>query len=110
MLEYPVTDLVLAAKDLPLTGWTNLILGEAGTAKIKLFRVDPNGLAEEVHHEWSESLIMIEGQIDVELEGLIHTVAAGQHIHLPAGQAHSICPGGNGVFILVDPEPTKVRL
>jgi quercetin dioxygenase-like cupin family protein len=106
MSENPVTNAISAARALPLTGWTSLVLGEAGTAQIKLFRVDPNGLAEEVHHEWSESRIMLDGEIDVELDGSIHTVRAGQHIHIPAGQVHSIQPGGHGAFILVDPEPS----
>jgi mannose-6-phosphate isomerase-like protein (cupin superfamily) len=103
--ENPVIDLVLASRNLPASGWTSLILGEAGTAKIKLFRVDPNGLAEEVHHAWSESLIMLDGEINLELEGFILTIRAGQHIHIPAGKTHSIRPGGHGAFILVDPEP-----
>jgi quercetin dioxygenase-like cupin family protein len=104
--ENPVIDLVLASRNLPLSGWTSLVLGEAGTARVKLFRVDPTGLAEEVHHAWSESLIMLDGEIDIELDGLIHTIRAGQHIHIPAGQTHSIHPGGHGTFILVDPEPS----
>jgi mannose-6-phosphate isomerase-like protein (cupin superfamily) len=104
--ENPVVDLALASRDLPLYGWASLVLGQTGTAKIKLFRVEPDGLAADVHHEWSESLIMLDGEIDVELDGSIHTVQAGQHIHIPAGQAHSIRPGGQGAFILVDPEPS----
>lgn len=103
--DNPVIDLVLASRSLPHFGWTSLVLGESGTAKVKLFRVDPNGLAEEVHHAWSESLIMLDGEIDIELDVIIHTVRAGQHIHIPAGQTHSIHPGGHGAFILIDPEP-----
>lgn len=105
MPRNPVIDVISTAEGLPLSGWTSLVLGEAGTAQIKLFRVDPNGLAEEVHHGWSESLIMLDGEISIKLDGRIHTVNAGQHIYIPAGQTHSILPGGCGVFILVDPEP-----
>lgn len=100
-----VTNLAVATECLPLSGWKSLVLGEAGNARVKLFKVDPGGLPQETHFAWSESLIMIEGEIQVELNGSMHKVCAGEHIHIPAGQPHAICPGGRGHFLLIDPEP-----
>lgn len=105
MSKNAVTNLALATACLPLAGWKSLVLGKAGDAQIKLFKVDPGGLQQETHFAWSESLIMISGEIQVELNGSIHTVSVGEHLLIPAGQPQSIRPGGHGHFLLIDPEP-----
>lgn len=105
--EHPVKNLVALGQSLPLNGWKNLGLGAAGTAQIKLFRVDPDGLAREAHSDWSESLVMLDGEIELELDGTAYTVRAGEQIQIAAGQGHAIRPGGHGIFILVDPEPLR---
>lgn len=109
MSEHPVANLVSLGQSLPLHGWKSQVLGTAGTAHIKLFRVDPNGLAPEVHPDWSESLVMLDGEIELELGGTAYTVQMGEQIHIPAGQVHAIRSGGHGVFILVDPGPLETE-
>lgn len=108
--KHPVANLVSLGQSLPINGWKSFVLGTAGTAQIKLFRVDPNGLAQEVHPDWSESLVMLDGEIELELNSTAYTVRAGEQIHIPAGQGHAIRPGGHGVFILVDPAPLETEL
>ncbi|HET6524477.1 cupin domain-containing protein [Sphingopyxis sp.] len=105
MSKNAVTNLALATGLLPPAGWQSLVLGKAGDVQIKLFKVDPGGLQQETHVAWSESLIMIKGEMQVEINGSIHTVRAGEYLNIPAGQSHSICPGGHGHFLLIDPEP-----
>jgi|GEM_PF-735779 len=99
-----VTHLDSAAAALPAHGWKSLVLGQVANTRVKLFRVDPSGLPAESHADWAESLIMIEGEIALEIAGAVHTMRAGDHVVIPAGASHAILPGGHGAFVLVDPD------
>ena len=98
------TKLITAAASLPVHGWKSLVLGRVANTHVKLFRVDRAGLPTELHPAWAESLIMIEGEIRLDLGGEIHRLQAGDHVYIPAGTPHSILPGGHGAFLLVDPD------
>ena len=98
------TNLSAAAASLPAHGWKSLVLGRVANTHVKLFRVDPAGLPVERHPDWAESLIMIEGEIHLELGPERHRLRAGDHLYIPAGTPHSILPGGHGAFLLVDPD------
>ncbi|HEV7368453.1 cupin domain-containing protein [Arenibaculum sp.] len=96
--------LAAAAAALPERGWSSLILGRVANTRVKLFRVDPEGLPEEVHPGWAEALIMIEGEMRMELDGVGCTLKAGDCIRIPENVRHAILPGGHGAFLLVDPD------
>jgi mannose-6-phosphate isomerase-like protein (cupin superfamily) len=89
---------------LPERGWRSLDLGRVANARVKLFRVDPAGLPEEVHAGWAEAPIMLEGEIQTELDGVRCALKAGDCVRIPENVRHSILPGGHGAFVLVDPE------
>lgn len=98
------TNLSTAAAALPAHGWKSLVLGRVANTYVKLFRVDGAGLPVERHPDWAESLIMLEGEIHLELDGELHRLRAGDHLYIPADTPHAILPGGHGAFLLVDPD------
>ncbi len=89
---------------LPEQGWRSHNLGRVGNTHLKLFRVDPDGLAEEAHPDWAEALVMVEGCVQVTIDGTPVTLKAGDALLIPEGVRHAILPGGHGAFLLIDPE------
>lgn len=89
---------------LPEGGWRSHSLGIVANTHIKLFRVDPDGLAEEAHPDWAEAVVMIEGGMRMTVDGAPVTLTAGDVLRIPEGSRHAILPGGHGAFLLIDPE------
>jgi len=89
---------------LPERGWRSLNLGRVANTHVKVFRVDPAGLPDEIHPAWAEALIMLDGEIQMKLDGVRCTLKAGDCIRIPENVRHAILPGGHGAFVLVDPE------
>lgn len=87
------------------SGWHHRNLGSVSDVQLKVFRVDKDGLAEEQHTAYTEALYMLDGQITFVLDRREIVLKAGDLQMIPAGCAHSILPGGQGSFLLLDPEP-----
>lgn len=85
-------------------GWASRILADMPAARIKLFQVDPAGLAEEVHPTYPEALLMLAGAIRLRLGEQVLPLRAGDFQLIPAGVPHAIEPGGSGAFLLMAPE------
>lgn len=85
-------------------GWHHRNLGSVSDVQLKVFRVDKDGLPEEKHAAYTEALYMLDGHITFLLDGREIVLKAGDLQLIPAGCAHSILPGGQGSFLLLDPE------
>jgi mannose-6-phosphate isomerase-like protein (cupin superfamily) len=92
------------ARDLP-GAWGRTVLGDVGGVKLKLFRTEGEGLDPEVHEDWAEALLMIEGELTLVLDGEEIFLSVGDLQLIPAGCLHAIRPGAKAAFLLFDPEP-----
>ncbi|MFC3080429.1 cupin domain-containing protein [Phenylobacterium terrae] len=101
-----VSTLNLASLAQELSGaWGRSVLGDVGGVKLKLFRTDGQGLDPEVHEDWAEALLMVEGDLTLVLDGEDVRLSAGDLQLIPAGCVHAIRPGAKAAFLLFDPEP-----
>jgi mannose-6-phosphate isomerase-like protein (cupin superfamily) len=93
-------DLQHQANALP-TAWCSSIVGTPGGANLKVLRMDASAYPTEVH-DYVEALLVLDGQMNLEIFGEIIKVGAGQVFIVPIGQAHSVAPGSHGTLLIVD--------
>lgn len=87
------------------SNWSSKLLGRPGGVGLKLFKIDAKGLAPEMHGDYDEALLMLDGSVELSLDGVRMTLLVGDLQIIPAGVPHEILPGGVGSFLLFDPEP-----
>lgn len=91
-------------KDLALglaSPWRSTIVGKAGGATLKVLRMDDAAYPEEVH-DFDEALLVIDGQLRLDIEGRCIEVEAGELYIVPAGQPHAVAPGSRGTLVIID--------
>jgi quercetin dioxygenase-like cupin family protein len=94
------TDLRLFAASLP-TAWRSAVVGQPGGANFKVVRMDRSGYPEEVH-AFDEALLVLDGQMNLKVQGSIVNVAAGEVFIVPAGLPHAVAPESSGTLIIID--------
>lgn len=57
-------------------------------AVIEVFSTAGHGPPPHRHHRESESMYVLEGELDVQIEGSHRLIQAGECLHLPSGQVH----------------------
>ncbi|MGK5627513.1 cupin domain-containing protein [Streptomyces sp. URMC 123] len=93
-------DLAATAAGLP-EAWSSRRLGMVGPACVKVLRMD--GLpVEEERHEAAEALLVLDGRLELEVDGLPVTVRAGELFMVAAGAAHAVRPGSRGTLVIVE--------
>lgn len=85
-------------------GWRSHIVGEIQGVELKLFKLDEAGLPEECHPAYDEGLLVIEGALQLEIDGIVLEMRTGDYQTIPAGKPHRILPGCSGTMLLLDPE------
>ncbi|QGU88495.1 cupin domain-containing protein [Erwinia sorbitola] len=95
------TSLLTSAAALPQM-WQSAIISKTGQANIKLIRMGGDGIPEEVHKGFSELLVVIAGQMELEIAGEIVALKSGEYIVIPPGSPHRVLPGSSGTLLLVD--------
>ncbi len=93
-------DLAALASDLP-EAWRSSVLGRVGPANIKVLRMDPRTIDDEVH-DYHEGLLVIAGQLRLEVKGEEITINAGQLYQATAGVPHRVLAGSHGTLVIVD--------
>ncbi|WP_246856798.1 cupin domain-containing protein [Brenneria corticis] len=93
--------LTLEASSLPET-WKSRILGVIGQANIKLIRMDKGGIPAERHDDFAEALILIEGNLQLDVEGQLIEMKSGDYYLIPRGKTHRVLPGSDGTLLLID--------
>lgn len=99
----PAVD-VLALSDVAATlpaAWQSRRLGEVGSARLKLARMDGRALPEEVH-DYTEALIVVDGELRLRIGGQAVRVHAGELCLVPAGTAHTVDAGSAGTLLILD--------
>ncbi|MFD4631150.1 cupin domain-containing protein [Streptomyces sp. NPDC058284] len=82
-------------------GWRSLVLGHVGNACLKVLRMDDMPVAEE-SHEAPEALLVLDGELRLDVGGAAVLVGAGELYIVPAGTAHAVRPGSRGTLVIVE--------
>ena len=80
-------DLKHEARLLP-AAWTSKVVARAAGANIKVLRMDASSYPREVH-QFAEALLVLEGQMNLEIEGRTVSVGAGEVFVVP-GQHRAV--------------------
>lgn len=94
-------NLVEEAATLP-DAWRSRVLGQTGGANLKVIRMDKDGIAYESHSAFQEALLVIEGQMTLDVEGELFEMGPGDFHLVPAGKRHRVLEGSYGTLFLVD--------
>ncbi len=81
--------------------WRSTRLAHVDGASLKLMRMDAQAYPEETH-AYAEGLLVLEGELHLDVAGEAVTVAAGQLYMVPAGLPHAVRPGSSGTLLIVD--------
>lgn len=95
-----VVDLVATAADLP-QAWSSLRLGRVGAACVKVLRMDELPVEEE-SHDADEALLVLDGRLELEVNGAPVSVRAGELFIVAAGSGHAVRAGSRGTLVIVE--------
>ncbi|MFD3468084.1 cupin domain-containing protein [Streptomyces sp. NPDC058682] len=93
-------NLMNTAADQP-EGWRSLVLGEVGNACVKVLRMDEMPVEPESHAA-TEALLVLDGQLQLEVSGRPVSVRAGELYMVPAGTTHAVGPDSRGTLVIVE--------
>jgi len=93
-------NVVETAAALP-AAWTSCSLGKAGAASVKVLRMDSSPVQEETHGA-DEVLLVLDGRLELLVEGMEVAVQAGEMYRVPAGALHAVGPGSHGTLVIVE--------
>ncbi|MBC9718562.1 cupin domain-containing protein [Streptomyces sp. TRM66268-LWL] len=93
-------NLVETAGVLP-AAWSSRSVGHVGTACVKVLRMDGSPVPEEVHAA-AEVLLVLDGRLELLVEGAEFAVERGEMFRVPAGARHAVGPGSHGTLVIVE--------
>lgn len=93
-------DLKAVAASLP-QAWRSRIVGRPGGANLKVLRMDSVAYPEEVH-AFDEALLVLDGRMNLHIQGHTTGVAAGEVFIVPAGVPHAVAPDSFGTLLIID--------
>ncbi|NDL64770.1 cupin domain-containing protein [Acerihabitans arboris] len=64
--------------------------------------MDNSGVAEERHDDFAEALILIEGRLQLDIEGHLIKMKSGDYYVIAPGKTHRVLPGSHGTLLLID--------
>lgn len=95
------TSIASVVADLPQI-WQSRILGAVGNARIKVIKMGGEGIPWEVHNDFEEMLLVLDGELPLVIEEQHFTLSAGEFCFVPKGANHHVLPGSVGTLLLVD--------
>lgn len=95
-----VVNLMETAAGLP-EAWRSHQLGLVGAACVKVLRMDEMPVEEESHSA-AEALLVLDGQLELMVDGTLVSVRPGELFMVAAGTAHTVRPGSRGTLVIVD--------
>lgn len=98
---FQATSLFTGAAALPDV-WRSAIISKIGQTNVKLIRMGGEGIPDEVHEHFAELLVVIEGQMDLDVDGQRVVLKSGDYFVIPPGSPHRVLPGSSGILLLVD--------
>ena len=93
-------NLLDAAQALP-TAWRSAVLGQPANANFKVLRMDGQAYPDE-SHDFDEALLVLNGQMNLLIQGGQVEVRAGEVFIVPAGLPHAVAPGSHGTLVIID--------
>jgi quercetin dioxygenase-like cupin family protein len=94
------TNLLLQSSSLP-DAWRSVIVGRAANANVKVLRMDDRAYPNETH-DFDEALLVLDGQMNLEIDGQVLSVRRGEVFIVPAGLPHAVAPGSHGALVIID--------
>jgi quercetin dioxygenase-like cupin family protein len=88
------------ARQLP-EAWSSRVLAQFGGANLKLLRMDAGTYPEECH-DYDEGLLVLDGEMVLQIGGQDICVRAGEIYVVPAGVAHGVGAGSRGTLLILD--------
>nr|WP_315201505.1 cupin domain-containing protein [uncultured Albidiferax sp.] len=96
----PLIPLTAIAAQLP-QAWTSQIQSHVGATRIKVLRMDDAAYPDETH-DYAEGLLVLDGQMQLTVQGEPVTVAAGELYLVPAHTPHAVAAGSYGTLVILD--------
>ncbi|GAP64832.1 cupin domain-containing protein [Mizugakiibacter sediminis] len=93
-------DLRRTAAALP-QAWQSRALARIGGVNVKVLRMDGSASPAETHAH-AEGLLVLDGELRLEVAGAPVTVRAGELYTVPAGVPHAVAHGSTGVLLILD--------
>lgn len=81
--------------------WSSSIVTDIAGVRLKVLRMDATPYPEEVH-DYREGLLVLEGEMRLQVEGRPVRVAAGEIYVVEPGVRHAVEPGSHGVLAILD--------
>lgn len=81
--------------------WKSQVLARFGDANLKVLRMDEAAYPEECH-DYPEGLLVLDGQMLLEIGGEVVRVGAGELYVVPAGVPHAVVAGSCGTLLILD--------
>ncbi|GAA2136613.1 hypothetical protein GCM10009760_16290 [Kitasatospora kazusensis] len=95
-----VVDLKETAAGLP-EAWRSHRLGLVGATCVKVLRMDEMPVVEESHRA-AEALLVLDGRLELSVDGVPVSVRPGELFMVAAGTAHAVRPGSSGTLVILD--------
>ncbi|MET8728022.1 cupin domain-containing protein [Streptomyces parvus] len=89
-----------AASALP-RAWSSTALARVGTASARVLRMDALPVEEERHDE-AEVLLVLDGRLELSVDGHEVTVGPGEMYVVGAGAGHAVRPGSRGTLVILE--------
>ncbi len=89
-----------AAGALP-QAWASTVLARFGDANLKVLRMDASAYPDECH-DYPEGLLVLDGQMLLDIGGDVVRVGPGELYVVPAGVPHAVAPGSHGTLVILD--------
>ncbi|GKQ40726.1 cupin domain-containing protein [Streptomyces sp. A012304] len=93
-------NVVETAAALP-AAWSSCCLGQVGATCVKVLRMDSGPVQEEAHGA-DEVLLVLDGRLELLVEGAEVAVETGGMYRVPAGALHAVRPGSHGTLVIVE--------
>ncbi|MDR3432142.1 MAG: cupin domain-containing protein [Rouxiella aceris] len=82
--------------------WKSQSLGLVGNANIKILKMGGEGIPPEVHEDFDEMLIVLEGELPLIVEDKSLHLLTGDYCLVPKGHQHYVPAGSFGTLLLID--------
>lgn len=94
------THLTRLAQQLP-EAWKSTVVARFGAVHLKVLRMDGSPYPAE-SHAYAEGLLVIDGRLNLTIDGAEIVVGAGELFVVPVGVSHSVASGSTGTLAILD--------